>query len=71
MDDGSADNTAKIAANTGAEVLSLSENRGKAYAMKTGYLNSNSDILIFLDADIDDGAYQINENTNPPAKLGD
>ncbi|NLB40796.1 MAG: glycosyltransferase family 2 protein [Clostridiales bacterium] len=65
IDDGSADNTARVAANAGADVISLPENRGKACAMKTGYLNSNSDILVFLDADIDDGAEHISKLVAP------
>ena len=65
VDDGSTDNTAQVAGKAGANVLSLPENRGKAYAMKTGYLNSSSDILVFLDADIDYGADQINKLVEP------
>lgn len=65
VDDGSADDTTRIAAEAGADVLTLPENRGKAFAMKTGYLNSLSDILVFLDADIVDGAAQISKLVDP------
>lgn len=65
VDDGSADNTANVASEAGADVLSLPKNRGKASAMKSGYFNSNSDILVFLDADIVDGAAQISKLVDP------
>jgi glycosyltransferase involved in cell wall biosynthesis len=65
VDDGSTDYTERNARFAGADVLSLSENRGKAYAMKIGFLNSYSDILVFLDADIDEGAEQIKKLVEP------
>ena len=65
IDDGSTDNTAETALNAGADVISLPINKGKAYAMKTGYQNSSSDILIFLDGDIDEGAEQIKRLVEP------
>lgn len=65
VDDGSADNTAKIARNAGADVFSLSANRGKAYAMQTGYNILTNDILIFLDGDIEEGGEQIERLAEP------
>lgn len=59
VDDGSEDNTAYIAASSGANVISLPKNKGKAYAMKKGYEAMQSDILVFLDGDIIKGADQV------------
>ncbi len=59
VDDGSEDNTAYVAASAGAYVLSLPQNRGKALAMKRGYEAMHTHVLVFLDADITEGACQI------------
>jgi len=54
IDDGSEDNTAKIASENGAIVFSSSQNRGLAKAISLGFSKSierDADILIILDAD--------------------
>ncbi len=55
VDDGSRDNTAKIASETGAEVLTHLINRGQGAALKTGleYLRDikHADIVVTFDAD--------------------
>jgi glycosyltransferase involved in cell wall biosynthesis len=56
VDDGSTDQTADRAAREGAEVLRLLRNYGKGYALKKGIENQSSDILLFLDADLEDSA---------------
>ncbi len=52
VDDGSEDRTAEIAAELGAKVISLSENRGKGNAMKQGVKSTKAEIIVFVDADL-------------------
>jgi glycosyltransferase involved in cell wall biosynthesis len=59
VDDGSGDNTAKIAEEAGAEfpeaevnVIRYEQNRGKGYAVKTGLLAARGDVALFSDADL-------------------
>lgn len=52
IDDGSKDHTSYVAKENGARVFSLEENKGKGYAMKRGCENAKGDVLIFLDADL-------------------
>lgn len=56
VDDGSSDDTVKIAESfktvlPSIEVLRISKNRGKGYAVKRGLLRSTGDMGLFLDAD--------------------
>ncbi len=52
VDDGSTDDTAKIAQEAGATVISHEKNKGKGEAIKTGYNFTDADIIAFIDADI-------------------
>jgi len=52
VDDGSTDQTSKYAEEAGAKVIHHIKNRGKGAAIKTGFKNSNGDIVVFLDADL-------------------
>jgi len=52
VDDGSTDETAFIASESGAEVLKLKENLGKAGAVYEGASFLNADILVLIDADL-------------------
>ena len=52
VDDGSKDNTGKIAKKTRAKVVTHEVNCGKGRAMRTGISNSKGDIIVFLDADL-------------------
>ncbi|MDI6643887.1 MAG: glycosyltransferase [Methanobacteriaceae archaeon] len=52
VDDGSEDETAKIAENAGAIVLKHDLNKGKGSALKTGFKYSRGDIVAFIDADL-------------------
>jgi glucosyl-3-phosphoglycerate synthase len=52
VDDGSYDNTAKVAEKAGATVIQHVKNRGKGAAIKTGFKSSKGDVVVFLDADI-------------------
>jgi glycosyltransferase involved in cell wall biosynthesis len=51
VDDGSKDNTKKIAKSTGAIAISHAKTLGKGAAMKTGASVASGDILVFLDGD--------------------
>lgn len=54
IDDGSTDNTYEVATTLGVKVIKMERNVGKGGAIKEGlkYALSNSDIIIFLDADL-------------------
>ncbi len=52
VDDGSSDRTAEAAQRAGAEVLCLPENRGKGHALAAGVAQSESEIILFADADL-------------------
>lgn len=59
VDDGSSDNTAKVAQNLFTEfsdiasnVIRYEPNRGKGFAVKTGLLAAKADIALFSDADL-------------------
>ncbi|HEY4500182.1 MAG TPA: glycosyltransferase family 2 protein [Candidatus Paceibacterota bacterium] len=52
VDDKSTDDTADVAKRAGARVLSLAENGGKAGAMDAGIGVAESEIILFLDADV-------------------
>ena len=63
VDDGSADDTARVAADAGARVIAHPRNRGKAAAMETGAAAvaaaddpRDPRLLLFLDADLEDSA---------------
>lgn len=52
VDDGSGDETAEVAREAGAEVVSHDSNCGKGAAMRTGCRSAESDVLVYLDADL-------------------
>lgn len=51
VDDGSTDDTAKVAEAVGARVIKHETNQGKGLAMKTGARNTDAHLIIFLDGD--------------------
>ena len=51
VDDGSTDNTYKLAADTGVKVIRHPYNKGYGAALKTGIRNAEADIVLFMDAD--------------------
>ena len=58
VDDGSGDSTLEIARqyaskNGHVKVVSYSKNVGKGYAVKTGFLKSTGNIVIFADGDME------------------
>lgn len=52
VDDGSSDGTAEAARQTGAEVVVLQPNRGKALALHAGIERLRTKLLVMLDADL-------------------
>jgi len=52
VDDGSTDGTAEAARHFHVQVISLSENRGKAAALDEGVRQAHNDVFLFLDADL-------------------
>lgn len=52
VSDGSSDDTAIIAQNAGAHVIDLKTNSGKGGALMTGVEQTQSDMVVFLDADL-------------------
>lgn len=52
VDDGSSDATAKEAKESGATVLKLEKNRGKAHALEAALKNFDAEIYLFIDADL-------------------
>lgn len=52
VDDGSKDNTRKIAKEEEVIVISHRKNKGKGSAMKTGLERAKGEIIVFLDADL-------------------
>ncbi|MEK6973527.1 MAG: HAD-IB family phosphatase [archaeon] len=52
VDDGSTDNTVKIATKNGATVIKHHKNFGKGRAIKTGIRNAREEVILFLDADL-------------------
>ena len=51
VDDGSTDNTLELAKRTGVKVLHHPYNQGYGAAIKTGIRNASGEILLFIDAD--------------------
>ncbi|MCK4477843.1 glycosyltransferase family 2 protein [Candidatus Bathyarchaeota archaeon] len=58
VDDGSLDGTSKKATNYAnrnghVKIVSYERNSGKGHAVKTGFANARSDIIVFIDGDLD------------------
>lgn len=51
VNDGSTDNTAELAQNAGARVISHPYSKGNGAAIKTGARNASGEIIVFMDAD--------------------
>jgi glycosyltransferase involved in cell wall biosynthesis len=56
VDDGSKDETAKVAAESGAKVLQLLVNKGKGGAITAAFSYLSGDIVLLLDADLQESA---------------
>jgi dolichol-phosphate mannosyltransferase len=67
INDGSIDNTAKVIEeklDERVKVLSYDRNRGKGYAVRAGILESEGDIVIFMDGDLDISPCEIQNYLN-------
>ena len=51
VNDGSTDNTYKLASETGVKVIRHPYNKGYGAALKTGIRNAAADIVLFMDAE--------------------
>lgn len=52
INDGSVDQTSQMAQVAGATVVEMGTNRGKGAALQMGLQSTNSDVIVFLDADL-------------------
>ncbi|MEW6723701.1 MAG: glycosyltransferase family 2 protein [Bacillota bacterium] len=52
VDDGSTDRTSQVASESGARVITLPENIGKGGAVRRGVEAANTEVVLFLDADL-------------------
>ncbi|AGB40545.1 glycosyl transferase [Halobacteroides halobius DSM 5150] len=65
IDDGSKDDTFKQAKRAGASVLSLDTNQGKGAALNYGIQQVTGDIILFIDADLEDSAREAKKLLRP------
>jgi len=65
VDDGSTDDTRRIATNYKATVLHNGRNRGKGYAIRKGFRHAQGDIIVTIDADGSHSPKEIPELINP------
>ncbi|TCP59609.1 glycosyl transferase family 2 [Tumebacillus sp. BK434] len=65
IDDGSTDETYRIALEAGARVIRHSTNYGKGAALYSGLLVADADIYVFLDADMCETAVEIEKLIRP------
>jgi glycosyltransferase involved in cell wall biosynthesis len=59
VDDGSTDETSRLAAAAGARVIRLPENRGKGVAIREGLAAARGEVVVMLDADGQDDPSEI------------
>lgn len=52
VSDGSQDKTTDIARNFDVRIIELDKNKGKSYAVLTGVMNTDAEIILMLDADL-------------------
>lgn len=59
VDDGSTDNTGKVAEDSGVNVIKHPYNKGNGASIKTGIRNANGDIVVLMDADLQHSPHEI------------
>lgn len=69
VDDGSTDDTGKLAGFAGAKVITLPKNRGKGHAMNKGVGSARNNLVLFIDADITGMSPEIIEKIVGPVLL--
>lgn len=65
IDDGSTDETYRVAMEAGARVVRHFTNYGKGAAMYSGILSTDSDVVVFLDADMCETAVEVRKLLRP------
>lgn len=65
VDDGSQDNTSKVAENCGVQTIRFSKNKGKGYALAEGIKRANYDIVLMVDADVGESAKEVVKLISP------
>ncbi|WP_035270443.1 glycosyltransferase family 2 protein [Desulfitibacter alkalitolerans] len=65
VDDGSSDNTAQLAEDTGVEVIRIEHNRGKGNALNLGCLQCNQELIALIDADLGASAGELAKLIEP------
>lgn len=65
VDDGSQDDTAARAAGAGAEVIRMPQNSGKGEALNRGLKAVKTDVIAFIDADLQDTAGEASKLIRP------
>ena len=65
IDDGSQDDTARVAESAGADIVLRQPNAGKGAALQAGLEMASGDILLLLDADLGDTAGEANQLIAP------
>lgn len=65
VDDASTDQTSQLAADAGAKVITLSQNRGKGGALTEGVQRAQGEILLLLDGDLGETAAEGGELLQP------
>lgn len=65
VNDGSMDNTRRVAIQAGAEVKNLKKNMGKGAALNEGIKYISQDFVAFIDADLEEKAIEVLKLFNP------
>lgn len=65
IDDGSTDDTSKVASDAGASVIRLEKNSGKGTALNAGLAQTDADIILMLDADLGASAVEAERLLEP------
>lgn len=65
VDDGSQDNTSKVAESCGVQTIKFSKNKGKGYALTEGIKRANYDIVLMVDADVGESAKEVVKLISP------
>lgn len=65
VDDGSSDDTGKMAWECGALVSRLEKNKGKGWALRHGIKQAKGDIIGFLDGDVEESSIEIQKLITP------
>lgn len=68
VDDGSRDGTSAVARKAGAEVIRLTRNKGKGFALNVGLKQAEGDVVVFLDADVCESSREVQKLVEPILK---